>query len=142
MAFDLKTWLTGFAIGLSGKPLPLDLSRAGCVMARFNGWVLPQLPAGRYPFRAILQYSSGETRLIESSCPISFTGHYWRPVTTPVAYVRYTARGGQWILAEEVTGGISVGVMATWECLWANYNVQDLAGNIIMAASMPVEMRG
>lgn len=142
MAFDLKTLLSGMAEGLCCEPLPLDLSRAGCAMARFNGWVLPVLPERKHPYRAILRYSSGETRLIESSYPIVFTGVYWRPEASPVAYVRYTARGGKWALNEEVTGGTGVGIMATWECIWADYDVKDSEGNVIRAASEPVEMGG
>lgn len=41
--FDLKSWLTGFALGLSGKPLPLNTGRK-LVGYSYNGTVLPKLP--------------------------------------------------------------------------------------------------
>lgn len=53
--FDLKSWLTGFALGFSGKPLPLNTGKK-IVAYSYNGTVLPKLPEWdreMYPYAII-----------------------------------------------------------------------------------------
>lgn len=81
-AFDLKSWLTGFVLGLSGKPLPLCKRQP--VAYLYNGIRLPALPewdremypyaymAGMWSIQVDGTYSYIYAELTISSVPLSY----------------------------------------------------------------------
>lgn len=62
-AFCLRSWLTGFALGLAGKPLPLAVAKK-LVGYSYNGVVLPKLPEWdkeTYPCAYIVENGYADT---------------------------------------------------------------------------------
>lgn len=141
-AFDLTAWLTGYALGLCGKPLPM--SQKEPVAYLYNGVRLPKLPEWdreTYPYVAMLN-------------------QVYR-----VVFIAYS--DPMHLVLTSSSGGMSVGVKAgetflqivywtsndtipdfeekslTYDYLlgtpdWANYDVQNADGTVYLAASEPV----
>ncbi len=74
---DLNSWLTGYALGLAGKPLPLTVAKKTLIGYSYNGVVLPELPEWdreSYPYAMICKhrYQDMKAALMCSAKPFTF----------------------------------------------------------------------
>lgn len=158
--FDLKSWLTGFALGLAGKPLPLVAGKPP-IAYLYNGVQLPALPKWdreTYPYAIIARIGiiSSEyvytLRLFRSAYTTSGTnvlysfynmtadiGKTWLGCSCP-----YTDLGDgtfMWSGIREIqivendsaeTTTILVGTP-----IWSNFDLTTNGGTVWLAASEP-----
>lgn len=136
--FDLKSWLTGFALGFSGKPLPLNTGKK-IVAYSYNGTVLPKLPEWdreMYPYAVIVkyQYAPNWRFLFFSALPLEQNGNNF---TVPADYIRYEIQdittGTEWVYVGtgETYGG-------TGWAMWANTDILKADGTLYLSASEPI----
>lgn len=142
MAFDLRSWLTGFALGLSGKPLPLS-SKTPIVPE------LPELPEWdkeTYPYMFLYRViSSGKVILCVDKYRPFHTLFYTNPNNGKEFYsLRYNIGSlsagltdGVWSDFEVHTevGGPSVGENGGSVVLFSNFDIISADGSVWMKAS-------
>ena len=135
----LMSWLTGYILGISGKPYPF--AKKKLVGYSYNGVVLPALPeeALAYPYRWIKQYGSWAYLYASDNAPRSFIGstgsEYWGYQTgIDAADVRFIATIGD--MEWESTGYNIVGNVSL--PTWTNVDAYKLDGTLLLAASEPV----
>lgn len=150
MKFCLRSWLTGFALGLSGKPLPLSTGKT-LVGYSYNGTVLPKLPEWDktvYPFA----YMIGSNRLyLCSALPYAaaqtgiFAGYMGIFATDDCEAICYkpTTDGGFWQRDSESDKSVSASEMivglAFVDLIWTNTDVINIEDSTVyLAASEPV----
>ena len=152
-AFDLRSWLTGFALGFSVKPLPLSTGKTPIAYS-YNGTVLPKLPEWDktvYPYAVIDPWSDG-TRIYMFTADyetIAFSvGPYVEmSIEAPVLRCIYDAETDTWGESESVENGVLVGVAGLPTCaVWSNFDVavtesgtdEYPVGMVVLAASDPI----
>lgn len=109
MKLDLKSWLTGYMLGICGKPLPIQGKTPTAYS--YNGVVLPKLPEWdreQYPYAFIHTLNDGVDgymlTVCSTKCQISDGLHLTLPVvngqkcvslytTSQEAYERYSKVG-------------------------------------------------
>ena len=157
MAFDLKSWLTGFALGYAGRPLPV-LGEAAYYL--YNGVKLPKLPEWdreKFPY-AVIEYCGdrmGYRTLYCFSEPkqlvYSDSLNAWR-LYIPDGEVYLRSYRGIYANTEDEARDFLENAEypeptektgAEWlaqasELLWANYDIYDADGNLHLSTSNPV----
>lgn len=142
--FDLKSWLTGFSLGLAGKPLPLAVRKP--VAYLYNGVRLPELPEWdkeTYPYACILKVDKEAQGEDIDYCFI-FYGSHPRSVHADghlsyVTHARYDYIDGAWVMNPAGNFFITRG-----RPVWSNTDVYylddvaDVGGTLYLAASEPV----
>lgn len=143
---DLKSWLTGYALGLAGKPMPLGVPRPTAYL--YNGTKLPPLPEWDdevYPY-VVLDWTAGLNTIWFYA--VSEQKHLTRMGSNGEYYI--AADGGETFLSctfrplymdafpvpREKT--YTKEFMLTNTPHWANYDVKNTDGSIHTAASEPV----
>ena len=160
MAFDLKSWLTGFALGLAGKPCPLPQGEptqpdepvappTEPVAYLYNGVRLPKLPlwdTSTYPYA----YISYQPKYRHYSVDCSTTPAYYEPngAWGPCFSIRNPSIGcglftdwSNWLTFDN-DGGFLIGMESPDEddttLVWCNHDVTYDDGTVFLAASDPV----
>lgn len=149
--FDLQSWLTGFALGLAGKAVPIAAREP--VAFLYNGTQLPALPEQDNPYAVITGDAdgSGQYYLWISSTPIVYTVYINLPYGVPQAdgkMIKYRAASADlwdkyegydsWTLSSEIelTADTKTGFGYPQ---WANYDVLNYDdGAVYLSASDPV----
>lgn len=146
MSFCLRSWLTGFALGLSGAPYPY--SHRAPVAFLYNGVRLPALPEWdreMYPYAAIGNLSAVYW-LYFSTVPLTYrnvipTIWYFDAVENGETLVYQTTTDTMhWEEQEPIlfTAGQAVPLMPGKPC-WTNHDINhSISGNLMLAASDPV----
>lgn len=154
--FDLKSWLTGFALGLSGKPLPLSTGKT-LVGYSYNGTVLPKLPEWdreAYPY-AVMDNNGSDTVFsihLCSTLPQAYKSltHTFLKTTGAYLYATYSTKGvygddwwsdynGSGAYTEANTDDGSSGLLCNIKyAMFANFDVYDADGNLYLSASAPI----
>lgn len=164
MSFCLRSWLTGFALGLSGKPYPYSKREPTAYL--YNGVRLPALPEWdrvAYPYAVITGYSN---ELFEQYPDAPKHSNYLFVSDKPLLLTRGTIYGGGYNyfvgdLTSAQTWTCAVGGEASeWACygkysadsrviyntelswdtcrfMWANHDIM-YRGTVALAASDPV----
>lgn len=151
--FDLKSWLTGFALGLAGKPLPLAVRKP--VAYLYNGVRLPELPEWdkeKYPYVVIERTGSAlynyayALRLFQKPYKITGTqwmvSHFVAPEGDEKTYTAcacpYTDNGdGTFVWSEPTVYNIPDDFRVQ-KPIWCNYDLGKSDGTVLLAASDPV----
>ena len=153
-AFDLRSWLTGFALGFSGKPLPLSTGKTPIAYS-YNGTVLPKLPEWdreQYPYAYIDYYDStgNSYSFFVTSKPLRwYAGGFviGFPLNDPDALAsvfrwryRPAYADGWYETGESDNAGIYYGGVWTNTDIYYpdDYSDETLAGTLFLAASEPV----
>lgn len=147
---DLRSWLTGFALGFSGKPLPLSTGKK-LVGYSYNGTVLPKLPEWdreMYPYAFMLDKPS---LYLCSSLPCAAVQTVLSPgymgifATGDCDVIRYepTTDGGSWQRVSETAESFSTSEMiiglAFFDLLWTNTDIINTEDRtVFLAASEPI----
>lgn len=141
-AIDLKSFLTGLALGLSGKPLPPVKKEP--VAYLYNGVRLPKLPEWdkeMYPYAYISMKSDGTPYIFISSNPASYYPNWGWAVTVGAWFAPLVAYANEvpWVSAED-EGGVYIHLERydTWKLVWCNTDVVTQTGSVFMAASEPI----
>lgn len=138
MGFDLKSWLTGFAMGRAGISLPLASKPAAYL---YNGHRLPALPQWNrevYPHAFILipdqtLPNADYAALYVLSQPPVWEDNMVAFEEAEVLRVQITGEG-QW---PELTKTQTTSVMGDY-VRWTNVDISDAEGTVHLAASYPV----
>lgn len=144
-AFDLRSFLTGLALGLSGKPLPLANKEP--IAYLYNGVQLPKLPESDLPYAVIVYKTKPNYSVYFSKTPFTngvYIGNSNGGTIEETAYCYYTLTNGAWVFSGEKDS--SIAFVASMQLLWANhevnytdiYNPSELAGTLYFAASYPI----
>ena len=149
--FCLRSWLTGFCLGMAGKPLPLSKEPVAYL---YNGVQLPPLPdwdKEKYPCAIIV---SGKNLNFKTFYSLYITN---KPIydaagclcETEVLYTLYRCmesdiESGVWtLMKEDVTGDFNLfNGPANTTKVWANYDILSAEGELVFAASAPVPVYG
>lgn len=131
-------FLTGFALGLCGKPLPLSTGKK-LVGYSYNGTVLPKLPEwdrGRYPYAFITKNAFGAIELFVLPSVDYFVpdGLDWAIATTDNLQAAHNSGSG-WTELSAYSTAVSRPVKNT---VWANFDVLNEDDTVYLAASEPV----
>ena len=149
--FDLKSWLTGFALGLAGKPLPFSLVEPDApveepVAYLYNGVRLIPLPEwdkDAYPYAVI-------DKAIMSSYRLHLFDHLPHAENTENGYTRYGPMDGsvyiyKGVAKEGSESGWSMNAayedidgITTSKVLWTNFDLLYADGKVCCAKSDPV----
>lgn len=142
-AFDLTAWLTGYALGICGKPLPFSTKKEP-VAYLYNGVRLPKLPEWdreTYPY-AYLLYNSllGLYFLRVYSDPLIPGGEKFVFADGDANLARYELEDGLWIFKGDSVGETGFLPSSVARFVWANTDVYNYKGDgtLILAASKPV----
>ncbi len=117
-AFSLKAWLTGYALGIAGKPLPFA-GKKEPVAYLYNGVRLPKLPEWdkeAYPYAVIAQTLSGDGAVVFGFAVCAdpwYVGSY----SSGDNFVGADGNGFQWTLID--------GVWVQNNMFWGTYNISD-----------------
>ena len=142
--FCLRSWLTGYALGLAGKPLSFDAKVL--VAYLYNGVELPPLPdwdKEKYPYAyigrtRISDTISGSYYLYFTDIPFTFSDP--KVIATGItitSFILPPSREGTWSpsstdkYSEEMSAHRSPSV-------WSNYDIISDDGSVYLAASEPV----
>ena len=161
--FDLRSFLTGLALGLSGKPLPL--AKKEPIAYLYNGVRLPKLPEWdrvAYPYAAIYTYHGKHEpynpiyRLVLSDSPFkiiyanSGLGYFYTAIKCYGNYIAYwkIKTADDWSGDGSGADGMSFSLDdETGAVIWANTDIfyaddysadETLAGTLYLAASEPI----
>lgn len=160
MAFDLKSWLTGFSMGLAGLPCLLPNGEptqpdepvappAEPVAYLYNGVRLPKLPdwdMEKFPYAFIIDDSVYGYTFMATSAPPK---HNLDDDTGMVTHdqflcfglrLYYRHKDGIWVFTAGEEDGIDY-YMATSRlspCIWANTDLIKQDGSVYLTASEPV----
>lgn len=157
--FDLKSWLTGFALGLAGKPLPFAPAQKEPVAYLYNGVQLPPLPdwdREAYPYAVMSLYeidwfgTSGTAQLwLYSQHPESSgdTLELWLPQIGDLMYeiksdslaslAEFTDWGSPTTITERKGYSIDNAGWANFD-MYYQTNIDGKKGQLYLAASDPV----
>ena len=155
MSLDLKSWLTGYALGLAGQPMPFGVaSKPEPVAYLYNGVRLPALPEWdreKYPYAFICikptqvmfdpkphLYCMETTRMVDD----------WEILNgiNGLCYLYNEEEGNEWISKGTVTSQ-NTGINS--KIIWSNHDIyydpdgyydignEHLAGTVFLAASEP-----
>lgn len=154
---DLKSFLTGLAIGLSGKPLPLTKPTSNPVAYLYNGVRLPKLPEWdmeMYPYAVMTGTADDGFTLRIAKCFEYDKSDFAEYVDFPVGTLRYetdwepTPLGGtphvptRWEVDDLFVGRETT--VYFHKIVWANFDIvcqTDIykpTGEIYLAASDPI----
>ena len=150
---DLKSWLTGFAVGLAGKPLPQRYQQKQLVGYSYNGYIFPALPelpeavASRCPYLAICSrdgsqypWDSRGVLIVSSKKPSLETDYKGDPVfVTRNEYSAIYRHRKEDVDFWEDMGAHTVD-LHHWgyeNIIWSNFDILDNKGNVWLAASEP-----
>jgi hypothetical protein len=160
--FDLKSWLTGFALGLAGKPLSMGtVEREPVVVAENtpisvtesvgNGYMMynhiklpasPEVDSAEYPYSAIMRVGKYVGRL-SSSQPGRY-GTYNKKVGYFVGsgakklYYRYDADTLDFVDSTELIDSAFVHwEMDVSQIIWANFDIRGFNGNGLYFTKSP-----
>lgn len=142
--FDLKSFLTGLALGLSGKPLPLAPKEPTAYS--YNGVVLPKLPEWdreTYPYAVIVHNTSENKYTLYLSKVAPTYGVY---NTTANVYGIYLSGDSELSsIASSDSWGAFMGsnikcvtIISTRYALWTNADIVSEDGSVYLGASKPV----
>lgn len=134
MSFCLRSWLTGFALGLSGAPYPY--SAPVPVAYLYNGIRLPALPEWdreKYPYFIVLPYISGSTFNPQNMTMLYLsTSKFSRKV-----FVKESVLSGEyndyWFYAETDGDAVYYTYQPSTETEWTRHEYRDtefLAGEL------------
>lgn len=150
-AFDLKSWLTGFVLGLSGKPLPLCKRQP--VAYLYNGIRLPALPEWdreMYPYAYIIKSNSSDSYFlcVYDDRAVYDEKYEYTPCIVDThgdnkAQLRkYYVSNGEWAyaLGGKVTTpyGLSFAGGSSDTPVWCNTDILNEDGTVYLPASEPV----
>lgn len=165
MAFDLKSWLTGFALGLAGKPLPISqgkepigylyghIAKEGETATHtidgvgYVGAVLPNIDSVwtdelkkmyKYAYMYLDKDTSAYT-LVVNSVPIYYIKESFRGAyLSLMSYFRYKLNGGVWEFVEK-DGVVPIYIKEIDDFGWTNFDICTYEGDILyLAASEPI----
>ena len=154
--FDLKSWLTGYALGLAGKALPIIHGEnipgeKDLVAYLYNGVRFPAMPVwdkNAYPYAHIALSNSGRgfwfcvtnKALVAKNFDDGGTAVYTTYTTgSGVGYLEWLYRNGLWINPVESTTGQLYYNGQYWDVIWSNHDIKnENDGTIYLAASDPV----
>lgn len=146
--FCLKSWLTGFALDMAGKLLPLTTGKREPVAYLYKGVnkevILPKLPEveGR-PNEIIIEHFTFTGNVYYAYQFSDFyygTGLYGnRCVACPTGYVSYSAKEGdkEWTYVNTIEKDTNVATIDDW-AVWANFDVVDENGDVVLPKSDPI----
>lgn len=131
--FDLKGFLTGYALGLAGKPLPF--AKKTPIAYSYNGTVLPGLPEWdreSYPYAGIFLMGDGSTYRLYCSASPMYGGASINYIRQPAIY--YICDGNSWGEPTEQTTTVQS------PAIWANHDVTYTEGgdSVYLSASDPI----
>lgn len=138
MSLDLRSWLTGYALGLAGNPLPFAVvEKREPVAYLYNGVRLPALPEWdkeKYPYVTVVDFTSG----LYGAIP----GTYERPLTHEDGRITTEQPDCLFYMISQTNLKYSEWTEATnyisGRVIWANYDVFDIDGvTLYMSASDP-----
>lgn len=140
--FDLKSWLTGFALGLAGKPLPLSQESKEPVAYLYNGVRMPPLPdwdKEKYPYAAIMLVveDSYVFRVFPEGAYYSATGggnRTFRHDGTTMSANILMSGSASWNELKESEGGF----IHLNKTIWSNFDLLNADGSVYLAASDPI----
>ena len=151
--FNLKSWLIGFALGLSGEPLPIGIRPP--VAYLYNGFRLPALPEWdkeTYPYAIMIISSYSDGSISAYLACFSKPEHFWQLDDYLVAI--YLDVGETFIssnyfsssatsfefgeLTEKTATEVVSSRRITFEIDWANYDVLNEDSTLYLAASNPI----
>lgn len=133
--FDLKAWLTGLALGLAGKPLPLSMEKREPIAYLYNGVQLPPLPDGVYSHNMLVHSSSygrGINILLSFINKPVHPESAGYPMDPDIVYWAYDKTDYLWEKAN-----ISI-PSSDLTYIWADFDYCDSSGNVLCAVSEPV----
>lgn len=160
MSFCLRSWLTGFALGLSGKPYPYSKREPTAYL--YNGIRLPALPEWdreKYPYAIIFHSASGINNLFISATPWHGTGKAFDDfggtfgettanASSGILYNQYNDKDWELMSNEDTppelgqiadTDGDGVGDAGAFCTFWSNHDIISADGTtVLIAASDPV----
>lgn len=150
--FDLKSWLTGFALGLAGKPLPLAPAQKEPVAYLYNGVRLPPLPEvdiKKYPYTYLSRSFIGDKlykiSFVARDNPVQVNGDnvyisagaltsydidaYHGKTDFELSYLDSTHDDFVWGIYGDIVFN---------EIIWSNYNIYNTNGTVFLSASDPI----
>ena len=148
MSFCLKSWLTGYALGLSGKPLPL--SGGEPVAYLYNGVRLPKLPEWdkeKYPNAMITDGIHTTVTGIGVATVLNLgTFHYeWNQYGRYQFNMKdcalYKLIDNKWVLSYEGDRNLILNPdeeRTTDYVLWTDTDIVSSTGSVWLAASEPI----
>ena len=141
--FDLRSWLTGYALGLCGKPLPFSKVQKEPVAYLYNGVRLPKLPETGYQYAIISKTKDDYTLglydeyvlFVTNQQPIKGTGSITFPAGTYRIYEYRTTEAFGWV--EEANENDKY-INAFYDLFWCNEDILNENGSVYFAASEPI----
>lgn len=135
--FDLRSWLTGLALGLSGKPLPLSTGKK-LVGYSYNGTVLPALPEWdreMYPY-AVIDNDGWYLACCTSMLQYNGSNIVYKEDCSTYCF---KLDNGAWVYDGSASYNFDAGKTAVYgECIWTNTDILNEDGTLCLAASEPV----
>ena len=142
--FDIRSWLTGYMLGLAGKPLPI-IGSGEPIAYLYNGVQLPKLPEWdkeKYPYAyiSLSQIDIGiyELILTDSEKTVDNDGTIALSRAKGDVFTEYYCINGEWVLQDYS----AIFATATWcsaDLYYHNYSwMGELAGKLYLKASEPV----
>lgn len=160
--FDIRSWCIGYALGLTGKPLPLGTGKV-LVGYSYNGAVLPALPSEveTHPY-AVIWYTEHNgadgkphawLRLMDAPC--TYSGSVIKGYTMTGSAIRFDwiadettlewsgwlglpdgMVANQWVHSETTSGtDITVGTASSY---WSNFDILDKNGAVHFEGSTAI----
>jgi hypothetical protein len=144
----LMSWLTGYILGISGKPYPF--AKKKLVGYSYNGMVLPELPEwDKTTMPYVVMYKDAWERIYvfytkyankQASPSISVSGTYNVRVGEP--YKEYRCEDGNWWIYADHSDAIDVefshSINIETRVIWTNFDIFTPDGDLIFAASDPI----
>ena len=147
--FPLESWLTGFALGLAGKPLPMGTVEREPVAYLYNGVRLPKLPEWdkkKYPYVMMWDRHGGtygtvyafsvahhKIMLVEGATETAIG------VGAGETYLEISYGMGDYSQFQSFTEKTPDSpALLSREVHWSNYDIVDENGTLFLAASDPV----
>ena len=131
MAYDKKQFLSGLAMGLTGKGNP---TFEGSGKMLYNGVELPELPEWdkvAYPYACIAKISGNYRAIFSQTILVHNATVNVTNVKSP--NLRYELSNGEWVALSE-TGAFTIPGKQTW----TSYDILNEDGTVFLAASEPV----
>lgn len=144
--FNLKNWLTGFMIGLSGGPCPMYKNKAAKCL--YNGTVLPTLPfwnQTKYPYAFIIK--NGDVYrlyVIDKKVFVDNDNYIYASVSTGSSayYLKFETdlQNSTWTTDNSLYGAISTSTLGTKNSLlWTNTRIANRNNStILLESSSPI----
>lgn len=143
--YNLKDWITGYTLGLAGKPLPISVTKKEPVAYLYNGARLPKLPDVEGYDNAYMRISSrGAVRAYLTSVPLyESDGALYATADgnmlqftcyDGIAWVENTASKSEYSKDEYVTTATS----ESTPLIWTKHDLMSIDGTIYLEASEPI----